>query len=43
MKKKRVLNRNILQKKGVELKVLKEIKGGDIALKILRFSAEYLL
>ena len=42
-KKERILNRNILQRKDIESKVLKEIKGGDIALKISRFLAEYLL
>ena len=36
------LYHNILQRKDIKLKILKEMEGGDIALKISRFSAEYL-
>ena len=32
----------MLQRKGVESKILKEIEGGDIALKTSRFLAKYL-
>ena len=41
-KRERVLNRSMLQRKGVESKVLKEMEGGDVALKTSRFSAECL-